>query len=268
MGFLHNTVGSFDRLWSASSELLHGAPRQGFLQRFGRPARVAAASLALVGTTMTTSVPLLVGLYLSCGMLALVSFIEIGRYIRTNLLAIAVFAVPLALVGSMDWVVRGEVFLRVGGVGFSRQGLHGAALVSLRALDCVSITMLLVRSAGLRGVLSGMAGLGVPAGVVAVLQMAFAHIHVLGRTAHAMVHGVRARTLRSPRTREAWAITANHGTALLGKSVRASHDVHSAMLARGFDGRFPTTEQPVRWKRGDVALVASGAAVIAAAVLL
>jgi energy-coupling factor transporter transmembrane protein EcfT len=218
------------------------------------------------GKTVIAEYAVLLAVYFLCALAALVSFIRIGRYLRTNMVLVLLFAVPLALLGSLAWVTPGDEVLRLGPVAFSAQGMRSAAFVSLRALDGVSLSMLLVRSAGIRGVFAGLRGLGVPAGVTAALQMTVAHIHVLGRSAHAMVHSLRARSIVEPRTRQAYAATAAHGAVLLQKSLQSSRMVHAAMLARGFDGRFPEIRTTPRWRRGDFALAAAGLLILAAGV--
>jgi energy-coupling factor transporter transmembrane protein EcfT len=236
------------------------------LQRCCVPARIVAAALALAGVIATQSFAVLVTVYFMCALVALLSFIRIGRYLRTNLLLVLMFAVPLAFLGSLSWVTPGEEFLRVGPVAFSVQGVRSSGFVSLRALNAVSLSMLLMRSAGIRRFIAGLRGLGLPEGVTAALQMTVAHIHVLGRSAHAMVHALRSRSIVQPGTRQAYAATAAHGAVLLHKSLQSSRQVHAAMLARGFDGRFPASLPSPPWRAADYALVAAGAAILAAGV--
>jgi energy-coupling factor transporter transmembrane protein EcfT len=266
MSFLHDSIERFDQLWSAASELRNGAPPEGLLQRCGVPARIVATALALAGVISTHSFSVLVAVYFVCALAALLSLVRIGRYLRTNLLLVLVFAAPLALLGSLALVTPGDECLRIGPVAFSVQGVRSSGFVSLRALGAVSLSMLLMRSAGIRGFIAGLRGLGLPEGVTAALQMTVAHIHVLGRSAHSMVHALRSRSIVQPGVRQAYAATAAHGAVLLHKSLQSSRQVHGAMLARGFDGRFPAARPAARWRAADFLLVAAGAAILAAGV--
>jgi cobalt/nickel transport system permease protein len=255
----------FGALWSAGSELSRGGPPFGFLQRCGYASRLVAAALMITAAIFTHSMALLVAIYIACAVAALLSFIQIGRYLMHNLVIVGAFALPLALFGTLRFVTPGEVALSLGPVEFTSQGIRSAAFVTLRALVAVSVTMLLVRSAGISGVLRGLGDLRVPDSLIAALQIAIAHIHVLGRTAYAMALAHRARLVKVLPVRAAYRTIATQGAVLMYKSVQTSRLVHAAMLARGFDGSFPQLHArgPLTWRDGLILLVASSLLVAA-----
>src|SRR5205823_2497775 len=94
------------------------------------------------------------------------------------------------------------------------------------------------------------------------LQMAIGHIHVLARTAIAMMQALRCRSVTQPSARKMFAATGTQGAVLLHKSIEMSHEVHRAMLARGFSGTFPMVEPRTRWKAIDYALVFGALAIM------
>jgi energy-coupling factor transporter transmembrane protein EcfT len=239
MAFLDQSARQFEKLWFASHELRSGGPPGGLLQQCTHGGRLAAAAFLLAAATTTSSLALLTGIYFLCALGALVSHIDVARYLRRNLLLVCMFALPLSLPGALHFVTPGEEAARVGPVAFSRQGIRSVVYVCLRALDAISITMLLVRSAGVQGVFRGLRELRVPEGVVAACQMTLGYIHLLGRTAHSMVLGLRARAVADPPLRRAYTAVSVQGAVLLQKSLASSRQVHAAMLARGFDGTFP-----------------------------
>lgn len=266
MGFLRQRAHhGFAALWSAGSELSRGGPAFGFFQQC-RPGSRVAAALLLLGAVMTTrSLFLLVAVYVLCAFVALISFIQIARYILHNLALAAVFTLPLAVLGSLSFVTPGEIVFRAGPLAVTQQGLRSATYVILRALDSLSVTMLVVRSAGISGVLRGLRELHMPEHAVAVLQIAVAHIHALGRTAYAMVLAYRARLVNVVPLREAYRVTATQGAVLMHKSIQTSRMVHAAMIARGFDGRFPSgdPQRAFGWRDLLVLAVSAGMLVMA-----
>lgn len=268
MSFLERSIKQFDELWSAGSEFVSGAPPDGMLQRCNLRARVLAAAFMLAAVLVTRSLPFLVALYLICAVCALLSYIDVNRYLVRNLVLVGIFVCPMAILGSLRWVTPGQSFLRIGPVYFSVQGAKSATYVILRGLDSIGITMLLLRSAGINGVLRGLRDLRVPPGVVAALQLAIGHIHVLGRTAQGMVQGFRARSLSAISFRNAYSATATQGALLLNKSMTASRQVHAAMLARGFDGTFPVMIDTPPATPRDAVLVCVSLAMLVAGLLL
>lgn len=215
----------------------------------------------------TRNLAVLVAIYFLCAFGALISFIQIGRYLSRNLMIVAALALPLALFGSLRIVTPGATFLRIGPLHFTHQGARSVGFVVLRSLDAVSVMMLLVRSAGIHGVLRGMRDLGLPAEAAAAIQMAVGHTHVLARTANSMMQAFRCRTVRPPRLRNVYAVTGTQGAVLLRKSLAMSHDVHNAMLARGFTGTFPVIEPRARWTARDWMLVVFCGAMLAGAII-
>ena len=266
MGFAEKTIGGFERLWSASSELRRGGPPEGFLQRRALSARLWAALLLIVAVNITHSPLTLAGCYLLCACLAYVSHLNLTRYLVGNLVIVAVFAMPLALFGALGFVTPGRTLMRVGSVEFTHQGAAAVGLVVLRTLCAVGVTMLLLRSAGFAGVLRGAREAGVPSGLVAALQMTLAHIHVLGRTAEGMVRGLRARTIAALGLRRAYTSVSVQGATLLQKSLASSRQVHAAMLARGFTGVFPSPYEMQHCGLADRLLVVGAGLVLALAV--
>ena len=183
MSLIGHATHYFEGLWSSGSELRNGGPAFGVLQRCSRSSRIVAACLLIAAVTLTKSLAVLTCIYLVCAIGALLSFIEIRRYLGRNLVIVCGLALPMAVFGSLAIVTPGVTFLRIGRVHFTHQGVRNVAFVVMRSLDAVSITMLLARSCGIHGIIKGLREMGLPAELTAALQMAVAHMHSLGRMA-------------------------------------------------------------------------------------
>jgi cobalt/nickel transport system permease protein len=256
----------FAALISAGTELSRGGPPEGFLQRCTPEARVLAAVLLIAGALFARSAWVLALIYLLCAAAALISYIRIGPYLGKNLLLVGAFALPVVLVGTLRVITPGDTVLRIGPVHFSHQGLRSAALVSLRALCAVSVTMLLMRSAGAAGVLRGLRHLRVSPHVLAAVQLALAHVHALARMAYGMSLALRSRTLVRVPLRRAYSALGEQGATLLRRSMLSSHHVHAAMTARGFEGTFPEAVPPARWTWRDALILAVALTILLLAV--
>lgn len=267
MNFLDRTLHHFDLLWKTSMQLRAGGPPEGFLQRCTCRSRITAAVALLLGATLTHSLLLLGAIFPLCIMAAALSRLALGPYLRRTLILFAIYALPLALLGTLRIVTPGETFFSFGHVHLSRQGMLSAAFVGLRALSAISVMMLLLSSAGVRGLFQGLRELNFPEGVVAALQMALGHIHLLGRTAHAMVLALRSRQVTPLDLKRAYPAIATQGTVLFLKSLETSRQVHAAMLARGFRGRFPSPELPSPLSRRDLVLLVLSGAILLAGVI-
>jgi len=264
MGFLERSSRQFVELWSASSELRGGGPPDGWLQKRALTGRIISAVLLLLAVMTTHNLLMLVLIYFLCACAALTSRLDLNRYLLHNLALVALFVLPLTIFGSLQAVSPGNVFLRIGPVAFSRQGALSVAFVALRALCALSVTMLLLRSAGIQGLFRGFREAGIPAGVVAALHIAVIHIHVLARTAEAMVKSLSARVMNRLTFRRAYSCVAVQGAVLLQKSMASSHNVHASMLARGFEGTFPSIHDRAHLSARDFLLIGACAAILIA----
>lgn len=269
MSLTGHGIDRFEAVLSRGASLAQGGDPSAPLQRLSSASRVLGAALLLAAGTASRipGIPALIVLLCCVG--ALAGRIGVGGYLRTCFLLIAVFVVPVALLGSLSCFTPGAPALELGPLVLTETGLRSALLMSLRALAAVAVTTLLVRSAGLRGIVEGMRLLRVPESLLMVLQMTFAHIQLLGRTAQNMVLGMRARSVEPPGVRQAWRTAGAQGLVLLQRSVASSREVHAAMLARGFSGRFVQAGgPPAGWKAADAALLLGTLALLVAALVL
>jgi cobalt/nickel transport system permease protein len=118
----------------------------------------------------------------------------------------------------------------------SEFGLLPVALAIL-AKDSLAFlaTLLLVHVTPFRGVLVAMRRLGVPATLVSTLQFMYRYVFVLTEELDRMVKARRARTFRRS-GRLDWGLLTGLIGVLFLRSYERGERVHSAMLARGWDG--------------------------------
>ncbi|HEU5116200.1 MAG TPA: energy-coupling factor transporter transmembrane component T, partial [Isosphaeraceae bacterium] len=126
-------------------------------------------------------------------------------------------------------------------------GLMGVA-GSIVVKNSMALVMLLVLGSvtPFPRLLGGMRRLGFPAVLVATLHFMYRYVHVLGDEADRMIQARRARTFRRS-GRLDWGLL----TGLLGllflRAFERGERVHSAMLARGWDGVLRTLDASQDW---------------------
>jgi cobalt/nickel transport system permease protein len=126
----------------------------------------------------------------------------------------------------------------------------GASAIVLTILAKNSLaflaTLVLVNATPFRKLLSAMRRLGMPAALVATLQFMYRYLHVLTEELDRMVKARRSRTFRRS-GRLDWVLLTGLIGILFLRAFERGERVHSAMLARGWDGTIRTldaTEAP------------------------
>jgi len=201
-----------------------------------------------------------------------------GRLDLGRLAPLAVFPLVLAPLGDVPWrpvlarlalaspfalgIAAFEPFLdrapvaTLGAVTLSRGELAAMVILAKFALSLCA-ALLLVATTGFDAVCLALAKLGAPRVVVAQLSLTYRYLFVLGEEAGRMVraHGLRAPDAPRPTLRRAGSLL---GHLLLRATTRAER-IHTAMRARGFDGRLPMRR---RWSFGRLDALFVGAVLL------
>lgn len=194
--------------------------------------------LAFVFAVVATPPPAILAF---AGYAALVAFAVIVARLPLRVLArrmaievpFVVFALALPIVGVGERTT-------VAGVSLSVAGLWGAWSILAKATLGVAATVVLSWSTSVADILAGLDRLHVPRVIVVIAGFMVRYLHVLsGELARLQV----ARVSRGDNPRWFWqgkAVAATAGT-LFVRAYERGERVQHAMLARGFDGHFPTT---------------------------
>jgi cobalt/nickel transport system permease protein len=142
----------------------------------------------------------------------------------------------LVLVGFLAWVVAST---------HPSRAEHGVGLVALTVVAKNSLAFLailvLVGVTPFRKLLAALRRLGVPAVLVATLQLMYRYLHVFAGELGRMVQARRSRTFR-PAGRLDWGLLTGLIGVLFLRAFERGERVHAAMLARGWDGTVRTLD--------------------------
>ena len=239
------------------------ARARGPLQRVDARAKLVALLMLLVSVALVHRLPLLAAAYGLTLAGAAAARLPLGFFIKRVWLFVPLFTGIVVLPATLSFVTPGEIVVPLfGDVGLTRQGLTGAALITLRVAISISLVLLVTLTTRWTDVLAALRALRVPRAFVLVAGMSYRYLLVLLDVVSDLHEARRSRVLAPrERSRAGRRFVASSAGALLGRTHDLAVEVHQAMVARGFRGEVRTLEAPRLTARD--ALVLAGAAALA-----
>jgi cobalt/nickel transport system permease protein len=251
------------------------AKRNGILQGLDARAKLIGSMILVVVVTAVHSLPIVYGLYGLTFLLACLSKIHPGFFLRRVWLAIPFFVGVIAFPASLNVFTPGEIVIplyamrdsiRIGPylipaqIGFSAQGISTALLLIGRVAGSMSLVLLLTLTTPWTELLKALRSVRVPRIYVQTLGMAFRYLLLLSQLVRETYAAKKSRTLRPGPTRNEQRWIAGQLGVLFRRSMQLSMDVHQAMVARGFQGEIHLLSAS-RMRRRDYAWLALCAAI-------
>ena len=221
------------------------ARKDGLLQRVDPRAKVVVFVLAIVTVGLGRALPVLLALYLLTVVMALLSSLSVGFFVKRVLIGVPLFAGIVAVPAL--FLIHGHplVSFDVGPVhlSISDNGLMSMAIFVTRVAASVSLAILLVVTTQWADLLKALRVLRVPSVFIVVIGMTYRYIFLFLQSVENLFLARASRTVGKANEGEQrrW-IGASMGT-LIGKSLKTSSDVYLAMVARGFTGESRTISE-------------------------
>ena len=218
------------------------AAREGFLQRFDPRAKLLALVVLLLAASLVRHVPVLIAMYVGTLVLAAVSALPVGFFIKRVWLFIPVFTLVVVLPATLSVITPGDVVVPLWSwhgetQGLTAQGLMSAALITCRVAVSISLVVLLTLTTPWVKLLAALRSLGVPRVFILVIGMAYRYIFLLLGSVTDMYEARKARTVGAvAHDKAARAFVSASAGALFSKSSQLSEEVHQAMVSRGYTG--------------------------------
>ncbi len=179
-------------------------------------------------------------MYLFCLILASLSKIKLGFFLKRTWIFIPLFSLFIALPALFNIFIPGEALFifKVSGlkIAITRQGLWGAALFVVRVLTSVSLVVLLSLVTGHTGLLKVLRTFRIPQIFVLTLGMCYRYIYlfieIIGNTYLSM----KSRVGRKIHYKKGQHIIAWNIAGLWQRSYQLNQQVYLAMLSRGYTG--------------------------------
>jgi cobalt/nickel transport system permease protein len=244
------------------------AGQRGALQRLDPRVKAIGLLVLLVAVGLVHHVPVLVAAYGLTLVLAAMSGLPLGFFLKRVWLFVPIFTGIVVLPATLSIVTPGHVVWTLWHwhgtpQGFTAQGLTTAALVITRVATSVSLVVLLTLTTPWTRLLAALRALGVPRIFILIIGMAYRYIFLLLGTVTEMYEARKARSIAgASHDKGARRFVAASAGALFGKAHHLSEEVHQAMVARGYRGNARTLQTfRLRAVDGLAALVVVAAAV-------
>lgn len=151
------------------------------------------------------------------------------------------------------------------GIRFSIEGLDMAAMLYLRALSIVMLSIALIYTTPMSRLMQAAESLYFPRTLVQIALLTYRYLFTLAEEFQRIRCALRVRAFRNEMTMHAYRVWANVAGMTLARSLERTERVHNAMKCRGYDGCLKTLK-PFQAKVSDMnlfalAIIAAGVAV-------
>lgn len=183
--------------------------------------------------------------------LAAASRIDLVSYYRRVLFFGFMFGFVIALPSALNIVRLGEVVIPVYSlpksydfwvyhipkdIGFTREGLRGVALLTMRVVNSVSISMLVLFTTPFPEIIRALKVLKVPDTFLMIINLSYKYIFLFSRTVEDMHLAKKSRHVGAVDDAEARRWIAGRIALMFKKTQIKCEELYSAMLSRGFSG--------------------------------
>jgi len=225
--------------------------RRGLLQSLDPRAKLISILALIVATSTVGNLRILVFAYLFFLLVAFLSKIEIGFFIKRVWLFIPIFSGFLVLPLVFNVFFPGDPLIQLIHLGpgahlgpiplpesiyITKQGVNAATIFMMRVATCVSAIVLLFLTTPQQMLFKSLRSVGIPKLYVLTLSMAYRYIFVLTQLVSEMYVAKKARTIkaRGMFDEQKW-VGGRIGYTLI-RSLDMSEKVHMAMMSRGYNG--------------------------------
>ncbi|HLO75272.1 MAG TPA: cobalt ECF transporter T component CbiQ [Magnetospirillum sp.] len=222
--------------------------RSGLISRLDPRTRILSAGTFALLVVSLNHLPTL-GMAVALAVVAaILARLELRPTLR-HMLALDGFMV-LALV-MLPFTVPGDTLISVYGLDASRQGLAQALAILFKANAVVLMVLALVGSMDTVALGQALGRLGTPEKLVHLYLFTVRYLDVLHREYRRLRTAMKARAFTMRSDRHTWRSVGYLFGMLMVHSVERSERIVAAMRCRGFDGSFPSMDEPTRFQRPD-----------------
>jgi cobalt/nickel transport system permease protein len=253
-GFIERTLSDISHTFEQSVFAEEIARRPGLLQTIDPRVKVLSLIALLIAVGLSRSLPVIVGLYIVALILARLSLVPMGFFVKRVWLFMPFFTGVIALPAL--FITPGPPLVQLPfGLVITQTGAQTALFLLMRVSTSVSLGILLILTTQWNTVLKALGVLRIPDVFVLILGMTYRYIYLLLHTTNDMFLSRKSRVVgRLSSAEERRIIAASAGT-LLSKSLHLSSEVYLAMQSRGFRNT-PRTMDTFKMRGAD--WVASG----------
>ncbi|MDD5568680.1 MAG: cobalt ECF transporter T component CbiQ [Candidatus Omnitrophica bacterium] len=216
------------------------AQERGFLQSLDPRVKLVTFTVLCICVLFVKNIGLLIILYSFSLLLACISRINLGFFLKRTWIFIPLFSLFIALPALFDFITPGESLcvFRIFGLEFviTKPGLSGSVLFVCRVATSVSFVVLLSLTTRNSVLLRVLRIFKVPQVFVMVFGMTYRYIYLFMEIVENTYLGIKSRTGGLIRRNKGQSIVAWNIATLWQRSFKLNEDVYGAMLSRGYNG--------------------------------
>ncbi|RJO63659.1 MAG: cobalt ECF transporter T component CbiQ [Candidatus Omnitrophota bacterium] len=216
------------------------AARHGFLQSLAPQIKAITTLVFIILVLFAKSIFFIACLYLQCLLLALLSKVRLGFFLKRTWIFMPLFALFIAVPAIFSVFTPGEPLLHFEVIGFTfiitRQGILGAGLFISRVITSVSYATLLSLTTKHFVLLRVLRVFKIPQVFVMVIGMCYRYIYLFMEVIENTYIAIKSRVGVRVRYAQGQHIVAWNIAQLWQRSYQLNEDVYKAMLSRGYSG--------------------------------
>lgn len=216
------------------------ATKRGFLQAQDPRIKFLSILLFLLAVMFSKSIYFLIGVYTLCLMLAGLSTIRLGFFLKRTWVFIPLFSLFIAVPALFSIFTAGEPLLTFRIFTFSlsvtRQGIASASFFFMRVLTSVSLCAILVLTTRHYCLLRVLRIFKIPQVFVMTLGMCYRYIYLFIEILQNTYLAIKSRVGQVSSVKSGQGMVAWNIAHLWQRSYKLNEDVYKAMLSRGYRG--------------------------------
>jgi len=216
------------------------ASKKGFLQAREPRIKFVSILIFLLAVLFFRSIYFLIGMYAFCLVLAVLSSIRLGFFLKRTWIFIPLFSFFIALPALFNIFTPGEPVLSfrifIFSLSITKQGIASASFFFMRVLTSVSLCVLLVLTTRHYILLKVLRIFRVPQVFVMTLGMCYRYVYLFIEIIENTYLAIKSRAGRVSSVKSGQGIVAWNIASLWQRSYQLNEDVYKAMLSRGYRG--------------------------------
>lgn len=216
------------------------AMRRGLLQSLDPRVKFVTFAMFLVSVLFAKSTASVTYVYIIALMMARLSNIGLGPFLKRTWVFMPVFAVIIALPALFSVFTPGDALAEFDILGIrltiTSQGLSGAVLFVMRVITSVSLATLLSVTTKHSELLKVLRLFGIPQMFVMIFGMCYRYIYLFAGIVENTFLAVKSRVGYEVHSKKGRHVVAWNMASLWYRSYRLNEEVYSAMLSRGYGG--------------------------------
>jgi cobalt ECF transporter T component CbiQ len=121
-------------------------------------------------------------------------------------------------------------------IGITKEGLYGMAMLTLRVINSLSITFLILYTTPFPEIIKALKVFRIPDAFLIIITLTYKYLFLFAKTVEDIHLAKKSRLLRELRSREARRWVAGRVAFIFRKTRLKAEEVYKAMLCRGFTG--------------------------------